>query len=1013
MSYYLEQHPGWGNFALPDSGENAAFAAQQEFLRRRQAFMVGAVKVHTDADLWTRLRQEHADLLQNVPTKGRHIDWDTLDEADMPLFGANKRHAEANGGESVDAQRRRMREHWANVRLEEELDRRREVVERRMEQCCVPVVNILMAAVVAGTAGMMQYFPPESPMVLRDDGGWGSSLSGHNSTPSPVPAPPATDSGSWSSPGSNGGSEDDLADGECNSWACQTVVWGPRAQFALGGLFWLFCLVIIFNKQGCKEMCRYFGAMLLLGGLGYWSLIMSPVDLVEVHWAVAYILCATCTGLVQPLFVTVPLATALDALQRLESANNCLLFVACSACQLCTWLIVYAIALVDVRSSYEIPEHDSGVVVPGGDSAPEPEPEAHAADFSCGFFCSVVPWFSRVQAGIGLLSLVLAAVGWLKHWRQEGEVERDEVLGAVLWIFLTIIGAGISLWPSTLSGEETCTTGWWVAYIFAPFCVVVLGPLWASCNILCCFHWLLENDDDEDHAFNIAAVIGCCCGIGYLVAIIVTRVSNSDWEPASLGLANLECGAWCEVLFSAPLVEIGIGCISMVVTALLKCHGRRPDDHSWEEFAVATFFAGLAWWPSLVFMVILPDSLVEMNGWLATITVPLWTGCNGTLWTLLAVTVLLEHVRDESMENIFGNFETFMSLIMSGCVVTTVGYIASVYHFRASADLYVDHTDMPPQPEVLYDFICTWPCRLVWGLVSFAVGFGLLSVVLFFRSLCVGPEDNGLCANLFCCRDRQQCSRRRVLATSFQVAAFVAIVGLSVYEGVFGYPLAVPVEGLVTGNAFWTYLLLPGMTLIGTVCSWRTAIRSSSPRVRMLSRLYKAPTVMGILSLVGSAWLLYVLRHSVDIKNEDERSDRSKLILLQAVGIPYVGVSMMLWCWGSWRGEARRQVCVLVARPFFLWVPASAWPVVLAAASDDRHVLDDISLVWPLGSLSIALMGFSSEIAWFWWKRRLTELNGGGIGVVQQETCRLIAICISVLAIGPLWAVFNVVLLAA
>lgn len=974
--------------------------------------MVGAVKAHTDTDLWTRLRQEHADLLQNVPTKGRHIDWDTLDEADVPLFGANKRRAEENGGESVDAQRRRMREHWANVRLEEELDRRREVVQRRMEQCCVPVVTVLVAAVVVGTAVMMQYFPPESPMVLRDDNGWGSSLTGHNATPSPAPAPSATDSGSsWSSSGSNGGDEDYLADGECNGWACQTVVWGPRGQFALGGLMWLFCLGLVFSKQGCKELCQYFGAMLLLGGLGYWPLIMSPAALVEMHWAVAYIVCTTCTGVLQPLFITIPLATALDALEHLESANSCLLFVSCSTCQLCIWLIVYAIALVDVRSSYEIPEHDSGLAVSGGGAVVEPEPEAHVGEFTCGFFCSAVPWFSRVQAGVGLLSLVLAGVGWCIRAR-ENPLERDDVLSAGVWVFLTVVGAGISLWPSTLSGEETCTTGWWVAYIFAPFCVVVLGPFWASCNIVCCFHWLVPDwDGDEDEVFNIAAVMACCCGVGYLVAIVVTRVSNSDWEPASLDLTHLECNAWCEVLFSAPLVEIGIGCISMFITALLKCHGRRADDYPWAStFALAIFFGGLAWWPALLFMVILPESLLEMNAWVATITVPLWIGNNGTLWTLLAIVILLEHVRDESMENIFGNFETFLSMTVSACVVISVGYITSVHNFRANAILlHENHTDMPPEPEALYEFICTWPCRLVWGLVSFAVGSGLFSLVSFFRWLCVGPEDHRLSAYLRC-QDRQQCSCRCVLASSFQIATFVAIVGLAVYEGVYGYPLAIPVEGLVAGSAFWTYLLLPGMTSIGTVCSWKTLMRSSSPRVRMLSRLYKAPTMLGILTLVGSAWLLYVLRHSVDIKGENERSDHSKLILLQAVGIPYIGVSMMLWCWGTWRGEARRQVCMIVARPLLLWIPAATWPVVMVAASNDRDVLDKISLVWPLVSMAVSLMGFSSEIAWFCWKRQLAELNGEEAR--QREMIYIyVAMCTSVLASGALWAVLNVALL--
>lgn len=40
-----------------------------------------------------------------------------------------------------------------------------------MEQCCVPVVAVLIAALVVGTAFMMADFPPESPMVLIDAAG--------------------------------------------------------------------------------------------------------------------------------------------------------------------------------------------------------------------------------------------------------------------------------------------------------------------------------------------------------------------------------------------------------------------------------------------------------------------------------------------------------------------------------------------------------------------------------------------------------------------------------------------------------------------------------------------------------------------------------------------------------------------------------------------------------------------------------------------------------------------------
>ena len=43
----------------------------------------------------------------------------------------------------------------------------------------VPVLSILIAVLVVGTAYMMEYFPPDSPMVLRDDDAGSSSVSGH------------------------------------------------------------------------------------------------------------------------------------------------------------------------------------------------------------------------------------------------------------------------------------------------------------------------------------------------------------------------------------------------------------------------------------------------------------------------------------------------------------------------------------------------------------------------------------------------------------------------------------------------------------------------------------------------------------------------------------------------------------------------------------------------------------------------------------------------------------------
>eukprot|EP01043_Picozoa_sp_COSAG02_P077533 COSAG02_NODE_17012_length_1036_cov_0.684098_2_plen_294_part_01 len=148
-SYYLEQHEGWTACNL--EGESQSQGAQQEFYRRRQAFMVRAVMEHTPPDLWASLREKHPNLLANTPTPGRNIDWDALDSAEIPLFGANKRRAEAENEADPSAAKRRLQQYWDNLRLEQEAAELREARQWRHQVCCFPVVVILVALLDVGT----------------------------------------------------------------------------------------------------------------------------------------------------------------------------------------------------------------------------------------------------------------------------------------------------------------------------------------------------------------------------------------------------------------------------------------------------------------------------------------------------------------------------------------------------------------------------------------------------------------------------------------------------------------------------------------------------------------------------------------------------------------------------------------------------------------------------------------------------------------------------------------------
>lgn len=91
---FLSRMPGWGNFAM--EGESPAQGALHELLRRRQAFFARGVMEKTDPMLWTAFRRENPSWLRDCPTLGRHIEWDELASAELPLFGSYFREANDN-----------------------------------------------------------------------------------------------------------------------------------------------------------------------------------------------------------------------------------------------------------------------------------------------------------------------------------------------------------------------------------------------------------------------------------------------------------------------------------------------------------------------------------------------------------------------------------------------------------------------------------------------------------------------------------------------------------------------------------------------------------------------------------------------------------------------------------------------------------------------------------------------------------------------------------------------------
>lgn len=88
FSPYLENNAGWGAFAL--RGESAGLGALHEFHRKRMAYFLRQLKETHPAHLWADLRRIYPGMLEDVPTSGRHIGWDEIDQALPPLFGSTR-----------------------------------------------------------------------------------------------------------------------------------------------------------------------------------------------------------------------------------------------------------------------------------------------------------------------------------------------------------------------------------------------------------------------------------------------------------------------------------------------------------------------------------------------------------------------------------------------------------------------------------------------------------------------------------------------------------------------------------------------------------------------------------------------------------------------------------------------------------------------------------------------------------------------------------------------------------
>ena len=903
QSYYLEQHHGWGNFAL--DGENAAFGAQQEFLRQRQAFMVRAVMERADPKLWESLQKKHPDLLTDTPTPGRHINWATLHEARFPLFGGNRR----NENLQSDAQRR-LDEHYEQLRIERERLHRELALRRRQQAFCIPSIACAIAALLVGTSLMMTYSPPPNPAIHEagsasdnHDAGSESGSGGADVMPEPQP---------HSEP-----EPEPAPDAVCN-WACHSLQWVPIIELLVGLLLLLYGTFISArggrgrrqNLCSAQERPRFFAsvAAVLIGcalnWVGLLGLVRGPewvLSILSKRVMVWFLIPASTIAATVWLSVIVNQVIEHDAGHDLDDIGygvlNLVVWIGTGVC------IYFAV--------------DDGT----SDAHKDP-----TAKFHCDWKCVSLAVIPEVKFALGLLAMAVSTVAHVV----QGDADRRTVaaFGAA-----SGFGAAFCFWPASMPPMDWLTANWLVAYIVAPLFVCGFGTLWLAVQAYVAHDLVRETNSGECHP--VVLVYGLVVFIFYLVAMATTRIGNKSYLVPEPDFA-FSCDSACQFLLYVPIVEASIGGFAVLGRGLVAVGWGRRDD-VWFDVIFSCMSAIVPFWPILYGA----KSFVTGSWVVAYVLAPVSLSA-AFPWVCATSLFLLEAIKGGRIES-FTRAETRNRLAVAVAAISTMSavvmFCCMVYLRHKSWEPEAAHNDV--------SYMCTWPCVAVRAAVFMSLGIVCFAQIVRAWTMLAHRDD---------------AAHAQVAGQFLLLLLGLALLLLAGYASAVSWPTLDSwlAEKLVTGS-WLVYVLLSGQTVVANVGTWSAMLTVFGPRARMLNQVYSLTPLLVIFSAIVSSWLLYVLRGSIAEPLEQHLSPFSLAILWESRAMSYIGITLLAWKWNYQEGAARRLTTVRawsrIVRTVLLWLPATSWPAIVSAVA--VHASSTQLFDFDLGALDCGVAGLA------------------------------------------------------